>query len=434
MSAYLLYNPGVPSSIADELESFLHVMVYGAFRRMRSTLYTIKGFNDEYFAGCRLDDVRNRITCPNAKCASVMTLGVLTSGNNPVKFFSPRGDIQEKHPLNDLIADLLRMFHSRYVVEAWEKRSRPYPMTPERPKQLQTIPECDEDLAAEFQSDLVGLERKPVVVQTGTSQAEPQEPTAKMYEDVKALSNHVAVREIFYSYVLSKAKWPLHDVIDDRMVVDIVDPPSQPQPSGPLAPAPSAHRVPSSAALSNPSPPASVPCPPAAVVPAPPASSTLHPLPPPPQEPDAHDVPKPAKRARREPTWQAAAGSSTQTGRVTRSRSAANIAAVATAIPPVPPNAQRMAPVASLETAAPRVTRSQSRAMATGNGTTAASTGGVSTRSRDARANTSRRLTRNATGASRTRSNSNRQSREQGGGGGQRAATKSVSARRGRRT
>ncbi|KAI0740033.1 hypothetical protein C8Q76DRAFT_640422 [Earliella scabrosa] len=380
MSVHLLYNPGVPSSIADELESFLHVMVYGAFRRMRSTLYTIKGFNDQYFAGCILDDAMNRITCPNAKRESVMTLGVLTSGNNPVKFFSRHGKATDDHPLNNLIAELLAVFHARYVVDAWEKRANADPKTPVRNtgrEQLQTIHEEDEDLAAEMLADFATKQIATTICQD-PSPVGPKEPTPQMYKDAASLADHRRVRDIIYNYLFRGSEWPPKDVIEDRMITDIVESsPSQPTPPQP----PSAQ--PPSAQPPLPPPPPEAPAPPL------PQES----------EPD-NEVPKPAKRQRRGPTQQAAAGPSTQAGRVTRSRSAANVAPTTVVAPAVDFHVRPPAvPVAPPIATGCRVTRSQSRTLgnqAVGSGTTNTDNG-ATTRGRTT--STSRRLTRNATGA-----------------------------------
>ncbi len=50
--AYLLLNPTKPTTIADELESFLHVLIYGGIRRVNSSLKSIKSiqeFLNDYF-------------------------------------------------------------------------------------------------------------------------------------------------------------------------------------------------------------------------------------------------------------------------------------------------------------------------------------------------------------------------------------------------
>ncbi|KAI0740029.1 hypothetical protein C8Q76DRAFT_706433 [Earliella scabrosa] len=364
MSAHLLYNPGIPSSIPDELESFLHVLIYGALRRMQSTLLTIVGFNNQYFAGCDLDGETNRITCPSAKRDSIVTRGVLVSGRKPVVFFSPTGDAAEDHPLNDLIARLMLLFHARYVVDEWEQRSRPTPATPvRRKKRLETIREVSEPMPdmGDIQDEDPESDDEEVRRPTAL-----EEPTQQMYKDVKSLSRHAKVRKIFWNALYaSEREWPEKDVVTDRTVADLMS----------LLP---------SAAQS--------------VTPA---------------------APKPAKRPRREPAQHPVAGPSSPPRRITRSRTAATVAASTAARPADPqptartadpkpkraarPVVRRRSPPAVLpQDTGRRMTRSQSRALlAQGGGPTIAAVDGPAPqRNRASGSNTGRRLTRAATDSS----------------------------------
>ncbi|KAI0740098.1 hypothetical protein C8Q76DRAFT_706749 [Earliella scabrosa] len=381
MSVYQLVNPGKPSTIADELEAFLHVVIYGAFRRMNSTLLTITGFNTQYFQGCAIDDTTTRVTCPLAKRASVMTGSTLTSGSTKVKFFSPRGNDQEQHPLNDLIARLLHLFHSRYVVDEWENRpsSSAAPATPVRRKRLETIHEVSEPMPdmgdIQDEADDTDAGEEPTLTDG------IEEPTTLMYQEAKSLARHAKVRKIFWNALYASEKaWPEKDVVEDRMVSDVV------------SLLPSSH---------------------------------------------APDARRPAKRPRREPARQAVAGPSDPGRRVTRSRTAANVAATTSARPADSQPAARTAdsepqrtarsavrnrapPAAPSQDTGRRVTRSQSRALLAQAAGQAAQ-GQTVVRGRAAGTHTGRRPTRAATGAS-TRS----------GGTGKAPAAKSAPAGRGR--
>ncbi|KAI0740016.1 hypothetical protein C8Q76DRAFT_781077 [Earliella scabrosa] len=178
------------------------------------------------------------------------------------------------------------------------------------------------------------MQRKTVSVSADDDDEDgPKQPTEKMYEDVKALADHVAVRELFLTYISSSELiWPPNDVVADRTVADVVtvtDPPPLPDPLE--QPQTSAQ----AAVQGSTSPP------------------RLEQRPP---EQDAPVARKPTKRPRREPAPTVLAGPSTQIGRVTRSRSAANAAAAnATAAAPTPPSA----PSVDIPR---RATRSQTRA------------------------------------------------------------------------
>ncbi|RPD53828.1 hypothetical protein L227DRAFT_512696, partial [Lentinus tigrinus ALCF2SS1-6] len=114
MSAYLLLNPTMPTTIADELEAFLHVLVYGCIRRVRSSLTTIHEFLTDYFAGVSFDPLHRQAACPSAKRESVVLGQGLSMTSRPVVFITPEG--KDDHPLNMLISKLLTIFHSRYAI------------------------------------------------------------------------------------------------------------------------------------------------------------------------------------------------------------------------------------------------------------------------------------------------------------------------------
>ena len=55
MSVYSLMHPDLPVELADELESFLHVLMYLAVRFLHSSLLIVSLFVDEYFKASRLN-------------------------------------------------------------------------------------------------------------------------------------------------------------------------------------------------------------------------------------------------------------------------------------------------------------------------------------------------------------------------------------------
>ena len=128
MSLNLLSYPGEPVSIADELEAFVHVLIYGCVRFIPHNLNTIYGFMNSYFDGYTLDDGSTyKFACPPAKSAS-LTNGKLTNCTRLVKFFLDDGSTD--HPLNPLIRTLLGLFKTRYQVLMWHKEH--VPQTPQR--------------------------------------------------------------------------------------------------------------------------------------------------------------------------------------------------------------------------------------------------------------------------------------------------------------
>ena len=197
MSAYLLSSPRTPTTIADELESFLHILVYGAVRRMESNVHPMRPFLEAYFSGCGWNIDAQTVCCPHAKRDSVVVHQKLIMYGVPIKFTAP-GKPAEGHPLNELIASLLKIFHSRYVVLEWEDyhRSGPaaVPMTSDSQlprnsadttlwkKRIQLAPELTVDDEDETETP---------------SEAPPQRPTPEMYANVESLATHSKVLRLF---------------------------------------------------------------------------------------------------------------------------------------------------------------------------------------------------------------------------------------------
>ncbi|RDX42115.1 hypothetical protein OH76DRAFT_1411496 [Lentinus brumalis] len=132
----------------------------------------------------------------------------------PVVFSTPDGNITEEHPLNELISQLLAVFHSRYVVHAWDsaqKKSRtphlqlppPTPKT-ERPTIWETGlkgPEATFGAPPKFQKD-----KAPQLV----------EPTPEQRDNLAALHSHSLIAHILHSYFSSGGyEWPEDDVVPD---------------------------------------------------------------------------------------------------------------------------------------------------------------------------------------------------------------------------
>ncbi|KAI0739928.1 hypothetical protein C8Q80DRAFT_203683 [Daedaleopsis nitida] len=443
MSVYLLENPGRPTTIRDELESFFHVIVYGAMCRLRSTIGSIEVFNSNYFAGFLRDANTGKITCPHSKQVAVEKDGTM---KNVATFFTPDGDELQGHLINDLLAELLTIIHARYEVLDWEKnckttQAKHTPRTPStspRPRrQLDPIAEESESEDDEDRSEELGnlqLWRKPKDYKDAKDKI-PQPPTEETYLNASFLDSHAPVRQIVHDYIYSNKKWPAADVIPDRMPtaqpilpqhsMEDADGSARPAkktrrersahpapPPPPLLPKPSTEdddsARPAKRARRERSAQPVLPPPPPGPQPAtedddstrpatrqrshrePPAQQALPPPPPPPQPSTAHDDsvrPATRKRSRREPPAQPAlrppspppledeparpakrarrerANPVPPSDRVTRSRSAANVAAAPQPQPPQPAPAPAPAPGPSNG----RVTRSRRKLNASAN-------------------------------------------------------------------
>ena len=126
MSVHSSTYPGHPPSLADELESFLHVMIYLAVRFLRARSLNVRDFVDSYFEDFRLSD--GRMTCGYLKQDVVQT-GSLKLGYAPVRFVAAppslagrdaqtEGEVRSEvsSPLNEIIRQYLAFFKARYAI------------------------------------------------------------------------------------------------------------------------------------------------------------------------------------------------------------------------------------------------------------------------------------------------------------------------------
>ncbi|RPD68724.1 hypothetical protein L226DRAFT_576200 [Lentinus tigrinus ALCF2SS1-7] len=434
MSAYLLLNPGRPTTIPDELEAYLHVLIYAVLRRMRSNIESVLHFLEAYFSGYSVK-VNREVCCPEAKTLSIVKGCTLTMVDDDVTFSTPDGSLGQDHPINKLISDLLKIFHSRYAILRWEKRLAPKrarQKTP-APKRPMTPPlEEDEDFDGVEPEELFGRKVEPQPV---NDEEEPvSEPTPKMYDNLKNLDDHALIATIFRNS-LKEHGWPQDDVVPDRQNEIGLIPEVLPQAGG-TSDQDSGHATTNKAEAADPEDPQDVVMDEVDVKPdslSPVAAAPTidpHPIHPDPPPIEAHDsapptevqeasaapdpsLGRPAKRRRKDPVVKESDGpplAESSTRRVTRSRSAANAAAATAAVAPaaVVVAAPAVAPAAvvvavpAVATAAAalngrasqastRVTRSKSGKLPTANGRAGATTSRAPTTTRTTRTTTAAR-------------------------------------------
>ena len=360
MSAYLLSSPRTPTTIADELESFLHILVYGAVRRMESNVHPMRPFLEAYFSGCDWNIEAQTVCCPHAKRESVVMNGTLMMSGVPITFGAP-GISAEEHPLNELIALLLEIFHSRYAVLAWDAYSRSGPAAVPTTSNSQ-LPRNSANTSLWKQRIQIAPELIMEEVQTKKPAKAPKRPTPEMYANVESLATHSEVLDLFYTYAVSKTKvFPADDVIPDRLgeadSTSLSDATATTASKNSDAPNPdNAEGVADAPAHDGPSQQADAPAPvdDSAALPqerkddAAKAEAVSEAIP----AIVAPPTSRPTKRRRRDPVVAAEpVDAALPTGRMTRSRTAAMLAAAAAAPPPQD---------ASLAQTTTRVTRSRS--------------------------------------------------------------------------
>ncbi|KAI0764251.1 hypothetical protein BD413DRAFT_680539 [Trametes elegans] len=119
MSVTYVVHPERPIQIADELESFLHVLIYHGVRYLRHSLGSrATDFIVTYF-DTFLPGPQGRQVCSIMKTNAVKMGTIFIDSSEDLQFLNDCGD--EEHPLNDFIfKDLLPLFVERYRIEKWD--------------------------------------------------------------------------------------------------------------------------------------------------------------------------------------------------------------------------------------------------------------------------------------------------------------------------
>ena len=234
MSVRHLRDPTLPIGLAEELESFMHVLIYNGVRFLFHTFDQITGFVDAYFDGTVVND-RGQKSAPHAKTTSI-TQGQLTYDDSNLVFTQRLG--HQRHPMNGLLAELFTLFRSRYRVLRWEAAE-----DARKKKEALSIPDTRAETAADYidLDDLVAgkkpaipIEKIPPNVAAGSvtgprqgadiarararwvPRAAKEVPTQMDREHAAKLETHDAVIAIFQKYITNPTKspgkvWPMHD-------------------------------------------------------------------------------------------------------------------------------------------------------------------------------------------------------------------------------
>ncbi|KAI0368190.1 hypothetical protein BV20DRAFT_476051 [Pilatotrama ljubarskyi] len=111
---YIDCNWTRPIVIADELESFLHILIYYAVRFLPNTLPSVTKFVIDYFDTFSVDPTTDKRTSGAAKRTAVR-FGVLsTEQRKDIEFL--KNTRKQGNPLNKLLTNLLALFAARYTV------------------------------------------------------------------------------------------------------------------------------------------------------------------------------------------------------------------------------------------------------------------------------------------------------------------------------
>ena len=243
MSVYSLTFPGHPVSIADELESFFHVLLYLAIRFLRTNLSNAGAFIESYFDAFELDG-DNMAFCGFLKDKIVQT-GSLVWITKPIRFFSeaPQSDrsLQQQDgshstrlsPLNDTIAKLLAYFKARYAILDYQRKvsanlSRPIPSLQSATEAA--TPSAAAEAAAAAEARAKELRRAHLkgkgVARSTKKDVNPEpstpslpvlrKPSQEVYDMAAKLASHDAILDLLQDEIDGKI-WPKDDYAGDRL-------------------------------------------------------------------------------------------------------------------------------------------------------------------------------------------------------------------------
>ena len=234
MSVCCSTYPGRPVSIADELESFFHVLLYLAVRFLRTSSLNVRDFVDDYFEGFDLDD--GRVTCGHVKEKIIQT-GSLTWKKKLIRFLSaplaadrgmqPQIDAEHLSPLNDVIAKYLAHFQARYAVLEYESQASTEEIKPLHSLQSAIEAATSSSAAAARLKDLRRARYQTMNLSVPSANSRlampppdsnrPKKPAQSVYETAAKLETHDAILDILAMEVDTR-DWPSDDYAGDQLL------------------------------------------------------------------------------------------------------------------------------------------------------------------------------------------------------------------------
>ena len=117
MSLNCLEDPYREPKVADELEGFLHSLLYHSLRFLRHNVDPIFPFVESYFDEQKVQG--DRLTPPLHKRACIEKGCLVTLNAEPLVFKRPDGS---PHALNVIFEKLFKAFQARYIVLTYKRK------------------------------------------------------------------------------------------------------------------------------------------------------------------------------------------------------------------------------------------------------------------------------------------------------------------------
>ncbi|PIL32428.1 hypothetical protein GSI_05130 [Ganoderma sinense ZZ0214-1] len=243
MSVYSLTYPGHPVCIADELESFFHVLLYLAVRFLWTNFSNAGAFVDSYFDAFELDN-DDRAICGLLK-EKIIQSGSLMWNKRRIHFLAepPRkdhtlqqqdasdSDSEQLSPLDGVLVKLLAYFKARYAVldyerQAFEGQPRPLPslesmIEAATPSSSSAVAAARTKQLRRTQYKAKGLAR-PSMTDANPASSAPGEltvlekPSQAVYDMAAKLASHDAILDMLAREIDARI-WPTADFAGDRL-------------------------------------------------------------------------------------------------------------------------------------------------------------------------------------------------------------------------
>ncbi|KAI0767090.1 hypothetical protein C8Q74DRAFT_1204009 [Fomes fomentarius] len=246
LAAHVLKNLRKKILLEDEMESWLHLLLYFAIRYLPHNCDDVGSFINDYFDG--YVERNGQYSCGRTKWTSVVEGVIDTDGNGPLKFFRstpppppapPRtvdrmgsssngtsqadkaaafqNDPKNEHPITMIINELLQAVRAYYALCKEAAPAAPPPGSAPENKPLPPVKEVDE------QADLIGYlaENFELVSKTANPEAYaqplPDELRLKYEHLARKLQSHKAIIQVFGQYLASRELWPTEDKQIDQL-------------------------------------------------------------------------------------------------------------------------------------------------------------------------------------------------------------------------
>ncbi|OSC98907.1 hypothetical protein PYCCODRAFT_1417048 [Trametes coccinea BRFM310] len=237
-AAYIMKHPYQPVSVADELESFFHVLLFYAVRLLPHNIADVCLFVTEYFDSFTVADGARR-GCSHIKQNSMTQGAIKLSGtvelefhilvdpskadaDDPLEDGTSKADVNDPskvdvngspkvkvaHPyFNKLFKTMLGYFKARYAVLEWKQRK------------LKALPALKNTPAPSPISRDTDAEDAPAprtINRVPNAEPVPPRPSEEDWDLARALDDHTGILNDFWE-AIGHADWPKDDVVEDRL-------------------------------------------------------------------------------------------------------------------------------------------------------------------------------------------------------------------------